>query len=305
MMELLPSNLKIDFLAKAKYAYMLSLGLICMAVYLWVSLGDTKFGTDYRGGAELTVKISAPANVEEISAALEAGQVSDPFVQAFEFESSEYLVRVADSAGAVERITAALKAKYDSSFEILKTDVVGPTIGEELRRKAMWAMAASLIAILIYVSVRFEFAFAVGAVVAIFHDVIVALGIYLLCGHTITAGTLAAALTIVGYSVNDTIVIFDRVREELFKKENERASLGELVNRSVNLMLSRTIVTSLLTLFSAVALLVVGGGTLSDMSLFLVAGIIVGSYSTIYIAAPVAIAVENFRAARIAKQVQA
>jgi preprotein translocase subunit SecF len=188
----------------------------------------------------------------------------------------------------------AVKAAYSGQeIRVLKTDYVGPTVGEELRKKALWATVAGLVFILLYLTFRFEFAFGLGAVVAIFHDVTVSIGIYLAAGFTINMGTIAAALTILGYSVHDTIVVFDRVREEL----NHRKSfvLSELLNDCINSTLSRTLITTMLTIFSVAALLIFGGSTIADMSFFLLVGLISGTYSTVYIAAPVVLAWEHFR----------
>ena len=140
---------------------------------------------------------------------------------------------------------------------------------------------------MIYISVRFEFAFALGAIVALFHDIVIGLGIYLMLGETISVTTLAAALTLLGYSVNDTIVIFDRIREKLITAKSY--VLENVINEALTEMLSRTIITSILTLFSAVALLIFGGGEIRDLSLFLVVGIVIGCYSTVFIASPVAL----------------
>lgn len=300
-MELVPKSVYIDFLGKRFYAFAFSLALIIGSIALWIKQGEDKFGIDFRGGFEVVVKINDSAvNSESLRRSLEGKGLESVTVQAFEIGSGDYSIRLPaladgeDSKAINSRIEESLKGDFDGKYTILKTDFVGPTIGQELRRKGMIAMVISLAVILIYVTVRFEFAFALGAVVALFHDVIVATGVYLLAGFPLTVGALAAALTIVGYSVNDTIVIFDRVREEIFKQKN--FELTKLMNDCVNAMLSRTIITSLLTLLSALSLLVLGGGSIADLSLFLVAGIITGSYSTIFIAAPVVLAWERFRA---------
>ncbi|MCB0335368.1 MAG: protein translocase subunit SecF, partial [Bdellovibrionales bacterium] len=217
--------------------------------------------------------------------------------QAFEEDKNDYAIRIAgsaeDSKSVVEAIGKALEKGFPSGYEVMKTDFVGPTIGAELKKKAITALVVGLLGILGYITYRFEFAFALGAVIALFHDVIVCIGVYLLCGLTLNMATLAAALTIVGYSVNDTIIIFDRMREEMYKRKN--FVLRDLMNYSINATLSRTIITSLLTLFSALALLIFGGGAIRDLSLFLVVGVITGTYSTIFIASPIALMWEEMR----------
>ena len=308
-MRLLPTDLKIDFMGMSRYWIMLSLLLIAGSVYLWVDMGDLKYSVDYRGGTEVVVKFRESTGAEEVRKNLAAQGVGDPLVQAFEefnFKSQEFSIRVGESKSGENvklKIEQALKVNFQDKFEILKSDVVGPTIGEELRKKAFISMIVGLVGILIYVAVRFEFAFALGAVLALFHDVIIATGIYLLCGRQISGAYLAAALTLVGYSVNDTIIIFDRIREEILKSKD--FELVEVVNRAINATLSRTIITSLLTLFSAVALLLYGGGAIADLSLFLVVGIVVGSYSTIFIASPIVVMWERLVLSRGEKKRQA
>lgn len=299
MMELFPSNLKIDFLSKGKYAIALSLAMIAATVYLWVSKGEAKYGLDYRGGSEFIVSLKGERTAEDLRKVLEDDGLPGVTVQAFEASEGTYAVRVGDTGDSKETKTKfenSLQKGFGSDFEIKRSQYVGPTIGNELRQKATTALLIGLVGILAYVTFRFEMAFAIGAVVALFHDVIVATGIYLAAGNELTMGSLAAALTIVGYSVNDTIVIFDRVREEIMRRKD--FNLRDLMNEAVNVTLSRTIVTSLLTFFSALALLVFGGGAIKDLSLFLVAGIVVGSYSTIFIASPITLAWHNFRTRR-------
>lgn len=285
-----------DFIGKRKAAIALSAILVLCSGYLWFSQGNEKYGIDFRGGHEVIVRASEPATVQKLQSLLPAAGFSEANVQSFESGSGEFAIRIGghedeSSASVGGKIKEALDRSYQKGVEILGTGFVGPVIGEELRQDAFWAVAIGLLGILAYVSLRFEFAFALGAVVALFHDVIVSVGVYLLAGNQLTMAALAAALTIVGYSVNDTIVIFDRVREEIQKRES--VDLYELFNTSLNLTFSRTIITSLLTLFSAAALLLIGGGALKDLSLLLVAGLIAGSYSTIYIASPVVIAWHN------------
>ena len=266
-------------------------------MYDWFSMGNDKYGTDFRGGTEIVIALQrddgSSGAVREV---IENAGIKDATVQSFELGSKEYSIRVRDSVNVKDSIVDALKKAFGDSVTVLKDEVVGPTIGEELREKAIFAIVLALIVMLMYITVRFEFAFAVGAVVALFHDVIIATGLYLILGYPLNGATLAAALTIVGYSVNDTIVIYDRVREEIFARDH--FDLRELMNECLNAMLSRTIITSLLTFFSVLALLVLGGGALEDLSVFLTIGLISGVYSTIYIASPVALKIEQWREAR-------
>jgi len=295
-MEFLSRTPNFDFLGKKNIFFLLSALLVGFSLYLFFSQGSAKYGVDFIGGHELVVKIPATTDTEAVRSALEKGGVKDAAVQAFELGSSQYAIRVADPAGTdvvKTRVNDALKATYNQDVEFLRTDFVGPTVGAELRRKALIAVVLGLLGILAFVAIRFEFAFAFGAVAAVFHDVIVSLGAYLFFNYPINMATMAAALTIVGYSVNDTIVIFDRVREELGKSRGE--SLSQVVNRSINVTLSRTLITQGLTTISILSLLVLGGGAIRDLALFLFAGMVAGTYSTIYIASPIMIAWHKFR----------
>lgn len=294
-MEIISAKTKFDFLGKGKYAMLLSAIVIAFSVYLWVNTGEAKYGVDYKGGHEIIVQFSKKVATADVRNAVKKNGIESAIVQEFEAGSSEFSVRLpGEFEGAKEirdKISTAFRS-LDNSAKILATNFIGPTIGKELRRNALIAIIVSLIGMLAYITYRFEFAFALGAVVALFHDVIVCLGIYLFTGRTLSMITLAAALTIVGYSVNDTIIVFDRIREEMIKRKE--FVLKEVVNFSINATLSRTIITSLLTFFSALALLIFGGGAISDLALFLVVGIITGTYSTIFIASPVALAWERF-----------
>ena len=297
-MELIKPGTKIDFLGKRGWCFLFSAILCALTLYVWVERGAGKYGIDFTGGNEILVKIDGAGSTDAVRIALEKGGVKDPSVQAFEVGSNDYSIRVSDLEAntAREQVSAAIKAAFGDKFEILQTDYVGPTIGSELKSKAFIASILGLVAICLYVAFRFEVGFAMGALVALAHDLIVAIGVYLLVGHDLSMASLAAALTIVGYSVNDTIVIFDRLREEMRKRKGY--DLESLMNEVMNAMLGRTLITSGLTLFSAVALLIFGGGAISDLSVFLVAGIISGTYSTIYIASPVVLWWENWQRSR-------
>jgi preprotein translocase subunit SecF len=297
-MEIFSSKLNFDFMRMGKYAIVLSLLVIGASIYQWIILDDSaKYGVDYMGGYEILVKVSDDLGSEDLRAALRKSEFSDFVVQSFEAESKEYSIRLGaeglDSATVRAEIDRALKQESSGEVEILATNYIGPTIGKELRRQALIAIIIGLFGILGYITYRFELAFALGAVAALFHDVIVCVGVYLFMKHSLNMASLAACLTIVGYSVNDTIIVFDRMREEIFKRKE--FDLIELMNFSINATLSRTIITSLLTLFAAVSLLVFGGGAIQDLSLLLVVGVITGTYSTIFIASPIAYLWERFR----------
>ena len=287
----------INFLSHSKVAAVFSTLLLIVSLAVWFVKKDDKYGIDYKGGYEIIVKFNGDdVNGQDIRNSLSKIGFDEAIVQAFN-NSNEFVLRLSDREKNTEVLKSSLRDtfyenifkgdKKKDDFEILKIDYVGPTAGEELRTQALIAIIISVIGILIYISVRFEFAFALGAIVALFHDIVIGLGIYLMLGETISVTTLAAALTLLGYSVNDTIVIFDRIREKLITAKSY--VLENVINEALTEMLSRTIITSILTLFSAVALLIFGGGEIRDLSLFLVVGIVIGCYSTVFIASPVAL----------------
>ncbi len=296
MRELISSSVNINFMGKRYLCALLSTAAVAWAIWVFVSSGNQKYGTDFLGGSEFLVSFQGDFNSEKIRAGLAANGMPDVRVQAFQGTSNEYSIRLGEGSNPTEiraKIDSALKAAFGDSAQVQKTDFVGPTIGEELQRSALLAVGLGLVGILIYIAVRFEFAVGLGSIIALFHDVIISTGIYIASGHLIGMATLAGALTIVGYSVNDTVVVFDRVREEREKKKN--ANIVQVVNSALNFTLSRTVITHVLTLFSALALYFVGTGDIKDLSLYLCAGIVLGCYSTIFIVAPVVIAWEKFR----------
>ncbi len=303
-MEFVSKKLHWDFIGKWPIAVTLSVLLTIGSFWLWFEQGEAKYGVDFRGGHDILVKVGDSANSETIREALTKHEVPDAIVQAFEAGSQQFSIRLggeqAEGTSEIDRakivrgkVETALKTEFPTSVEILRTDYVGPTVGKELRTKALIATMLGLIGILIYLTVRFEFAFAFGAVIAVFHDVIMTTGFYLLAGFQINMSTIAAALTILGYSVHDTIVIFDRVREEIYKRKE--FNLVAVMNDAINTTMSRTIITSMLTLFSVGALLIFGGGSLADLSFYLFVGTVCGTYSTVYIASPVVLAWDYLR----------
>ena len=298
-MEVISRTTQIDFL---KYRYLwiaFSACLLAMTAYLWFSKGDEKFGVDFRGGTELIVRFNDPVSVADIRKAFEGGGVSESIVQGFETGQKDFSIRLSGDESTTEgkkRVEGILKSISPAGYTMLKEDFVGPVIGEQIRKDAYYAIILSLIMIMVYVSARFEWRFAIGGVFAVFHDAIIAGGFCLLTDRPMSAGILAALLTIVGYSINDTIVIFDRIRENIAKatKANAKKNLAnqsqtdliEVMNLSLNETLSRTILTSMTAFFVVTTLWLFGGGAVSDLSFALMVGILVGTYSTIFIACP-------------------
>ncbi|MFH0953006.1 MAG: protein translocase subunit SecD [Verrucomicrobiota bacterium] len=279
----------IDFIGVRYMAIALSLVVIIGSLAMFVMRGKANLGVDFTGGATATFTFTEKQPVEKLRAALllagvdTAPQYQKEMGAEASGQAKEFLeVKVGFDEGnkAVQAITASFP-----DFQVVKQDSVGPQVGKELQKKGLIAIGVSLLGMIIYISWRFEFAFSMGAVVALFHDVLVTVGVYCLLGRQLSLNTIAAVLTIIGFSVNDTIVIFDRIREDM--KLYRGKSFKEIANLSINQTLSRTLLTSFTALLSVVALLVFGGGAINDFALAMFIGMISGVYSTVYIATPV------------------
>ncbi len=288
-MEFIRPGIDIDFVGKRRYAFALSALLIIAGIVSLILHGGPNYGIDFAGGTLLQVKFQKGVKIEELREVVRRLGLGEVLIQTFG-SKDEFLIRLERSSGELKGLSSMIKeglrkAFGEGSFEIRRVEMVGPKVGKDLRQKGIKAIIFALIGILIYGSWRFEFRFAVGAVVALAHDVMITLGVFSLLDKEISLPVLAAFLTIVGYSLNDTIVVYDRIRENMRKRGNEPFS--RVINRSINETLSRTILTSLTTLIVVVVLFVLGGGVIHNFALALLVGIIVGTYSSIYVASPV------------------
>ncbi len=283
----------IDFMGKRNIWYMVSLSVIVIGM-LSVAFKGLDYGIDFLGGTEMVVQFNQPVSVGDVRSAMDKTGFSRAEIKTYG-SPRDIMVRTPEQGegGTVaERIQAGLREAFpDNPFTIQKEDKIGPKIGAELRRDAVYAVVASLIAIWVYVWLRFKFIYGVGAVVALFHDVLVTLGLVSLCNGIlkleIDQNMIAAFLTLVGLSVNDTVVIFDRIREN--QKIFRNMPLQELMNKSLNETLSRTIITSGTIFIVLVVLLVLGGEVNRGFAFALTVGIVTGTYSSIYIASAVAL----------------
>jgi len=280
----------IDFIGKRYKAAIASGILILISIISLIAHGGPEYGIDFKGGASLHVRFEKPISVGEIRGILsDVGQGNSEIKQLG--MSPEFLIRIQESAAIGDLsdhlLTILAEKLPDNPYELLEKDTVGPKIGSELREAAIWAILASLGLILLYISWRFEFRFAVGAVIALFHDVIITLGIFSLLNLEISLTVVAAFLTIVGYSLNDTIVVFDRIRENL--KIMRRESYEQIFNTSINQTLSRTILTSFTTLLVVVILFLFGGEVIHNFSFALLVGILIGTYSSVFVASPIVV----------------
>ncbi|MFA7345197.1 MAG: protein translocase subunit SecD [Terrimicrobiaceae bacterium] len=297
MLDLIPKK-KFDFLGKRWVAAVFSLLLIGGSAGIFALRGEGNFGIDFRGGDLLIVDSAQPVSVAEARKA-----VDDPAVVIqFERAGMKDLLSFRSAQGSSKEIVGKLKAAFpDRGISVIGQDTVGAQIGMEFARRAIWALGLGMVGILIYVTLRFEFSFALGALVALLHDVIITLGIFSLIGGELSLVMVGAILTIAGYSINDTIVVFDRIREGL--KQGERGSIQTLMNNSINETLGRTILTGGSTLLSVGALYFFGGAVLRDFSFAILVGIGIGTYSSVFIAAPIVLWASKLRGKSVRREV--
>ncbi len=279
-------NTKIDFMKAAKPALITSIALLVIGVGYGVSRGKSLLGRDFVGGDSSSFSFVQKVEVDKIRAALASAGINDAMIQyQRDLASARDTLRVDSSHGTGVLVQTTLEKMPEAGFSLVGQDTVGPTVGKEIRRSAIISVLLSLFGILVYVAFRYEVSFAVGAVIAVVHDVIIVMGIYALSGRQFNATTVAAILTIVGFSVNDTIVIFDRIREDL--KLGTRGTFRDLVNQAINQTLSRTIITSGTVFLATLSLYIFGGGEINDFAFTFLVGIIVGTYSSIYMASAI------------------
>jgi len=280
---------KLDFMKLAKPAFILSWTIILIGMgYGIFDRGSRLFGVDFAGGDSTKFSFTQKLDVEKIRSALTAAGEKDSQIQyQKDVGGGTETLRVTTSIGSAEKVVQALTEKFpQAQFKIVEQERVGAVVGDEIKRSAIIASLLSLFGILIYVAFRYEFYFAVGAVVAVIHDVFMTIGCYCIAngvsGREFNATVVAAILTIIGFSTNDTIVIFDRIREDL--KLGVRGSFKEIINQALNQTLSRTLITSGTVFLATTALYVFGGGVINDFAFTFLIGILTGTYSSIYIA---------------------
>jgi SecD/SecF fusion protein len=282
---------KLDFIGKRKIFYAISLIIIISGLFFYFKKGSNAYGIDFAGGQLQEYSFKTAPDIERVRQILKDIGLADASIQQFKDNPRALLIRTSEDKS--QALTDKLKEKFPGEdIQILRIERVGPIAGKHLKTKAVYALVWSLVGILVYVAFRFKhFNFAVAGVVALVHDVLVALGFLAMTGRQIDLLSVTAFLTIAGYSINDTIVIYDRVRENsrLYRK----LSLYELINLSVNQTLARTLLTSGVTLFTVIAILIYGGEVLSNFAFTLLVGFISGVYSTVYIASPLVLALSR------------
>jgi len=289
MIELF-KNPNYDFIGKRKWAYIISIAITLIGLGSLVAKGGLRYDIDFTGGTLIQVRFEQPPTVAKIRTSLSSIHLGESIIQEFG-DNREYIIRLplVESVSSEEisrRVQNALSSEASlGKFEIRRVEFVGPQVGRELQLQAVYLVLAGLIWIAIYLAFRFDLRGGVAAVIAVLHDVVVCLGALSLFNREFSLPVLAALLTIIGYSVNDTIVAYDRLRENRGKSVPKGRTFAQQMNDAVNQTLSRTILTSLTTFFSAAVLLFLGGKTLEDFAFVLFVGVITGTYSTTYVAA--------------------
>ena len=294
-MEIFKRVPEFDFMAKKTMATSLSCAVILIGIISIMFHGGLKYGIDFAGGTLVQLKFKNPPVIEEVRDGLRTIGLGDSTIQ--EFGSKNHiLVRVERSEEKLEEIGTKVKnsliEKYQAeNIVVERVEMVGPKVGKDLREKAILSIVYAIIGIVIYISWRFEFQYAIAAIIALMHDVLVTMGAFSLAEKEFTLVIVAAFLTIIGYSLNDTIVVFDRIRENMRRKG--KASLKAIINASINQTLSRTILTSGTPLLVVVAHFFLGGEIIHDFSFALLVGVLVGTYSSIFIASVFLVYWEN------------
>lgn len=284
-LRLVPRNTKIQFIQYRLIAFALSAFVVLGSIGAVFGIG-LNFGIDFKGGTLIEVQTEGPADIAQMRSTLNALGLGDVSLQEFGSDR-DVLIRIQRQEGEeAEQIKAieVVRAALPSDVEFRRTEFVGPTVGQELIEAGVLAVGLALVSILVYIWFRFEWQFGVGAIVALSHDIVSTLGLFALIQHEFNLATVAAVLTIAGYSINDTVVVYDRVRENL--RRYKTMPLSELFTQSINETLSRTTMTSLTTLLALFAIYFFGGAVLADFALAMIWGIVVGTYSSIFIAVP-------------------
>ena len=283
-LKLVPSDTNFDFLKLQKITMVLSAFLVLASIGMFATVG-LNLGIDFKGGILLEARnMTGPADISKVRNGLGTLNLGDVSLQGFGTET-DVLIRIQRQDGDEKAQIAAIKAVTDmlgTDYDIRRTEFVGPTVGAELAEKGILAVMCALMAILVYIWFRFEWQFSIAAIVALAHDILSTIGLFSLTSFEFNLATVAAILTIAGYSINDTVVVFDRVRENLrrYKSYEQR----DILNQSLNETLSRTVMTSVTTLLALTAIVIFGGAVLRDFALAMIWGVFIGTYSSVFIA---------------------
>jgi preprotein translocase subunit SecF len=295
---------RFDFVGKVGLFGGISALLVVVSL-VYLGIRGIPYGIDFAGGTEIQVKFANGVKIDQVRELAEKQDLVNVGLQGFG-ETSEFIIRFQTKTGATDKETndiqnqsvTKLKSALETTFadqkpEIRRVDSVGPQVGAELKRNGFLAVFYCLLVILLYVGLRFDYKYAPGAVLCLFHDAVITLGIFVAIGKEVNIPILAAILTLIGYSLNDTIVVFDRIRETASHYKNKGTAF--IINKSINDMLERTIITSGTVFVSALSLFIFAGGTVSDIALAICIGIFFGTYSSIYVAAPFMMVIEKMK----------
>ena len=295
-MEIIKTDTNYNFVRLMKPAVILSLAVIIIGIASLIWHGGPNYGIDFAGGSLIQVKFPAAPDADKIRGAFKVVGFERSIIQ--QFGPNEVIVRTAeagaDPKGLTSRVDEALTAAFGKgAYEVRRIEMVGPKVGKDLSKKALLAIIFSWIGILIYVGVRFEFRYALGGIVALIHDVLITITFLSVFGKEFDLNIVAALLTIIGYSINDTIVIFDRIRENA--RKSIKMPLMDIINTSVNQTLSRTLLTSLTVFMVLIILFIFGGAVIHDFTFALLVGTVAGVYSTVFIASPIVLLFEKIK----------
>jgi len=295
-MEIIKTDTNYNFVRLMKPAVILSLAVIIIGIASLIWHGGPNYGIDFAGGSLIQVKFPAAPDADKIRGAFKVVGFEGSIIQ--QFGPNEVIVRTAeagaDPKGLTSRVDEALTAAFGKgAYEVRRIEMVGPKVGKDLSKKALLAIIFSWIGILIYVGVRFEFRYALGGIVALIHDVLITITFLSVFGKEFDLNIVAALLTIIGYSINDTIVIFDRIRENA--RKSIKMPLMDIINTSVNQTLSRTLLTSLTVFMVLIILFIFGGAVIHDFTFALLVGTVAGVYSTVFIASPIVLLFEKIK----------
>jgi len=295
-MELIGKT-KIDFIGLSKISFIISgiISIIGIIAIIQIGRGAANMGIDFSGGTSVQVRFAKPFTTDEVRKALADNGIKEVELQEIK-DGNQILIKMRKSTAPVGKIAETIeqdfkKALPGNSITIESTTEIGPSIGDKLRKDTLIAVAISLICIVLYIAWRFDFKFGIGAVVATMHDVLAILAVFFVMNKEVNLLLITAVLTIAGYSLTDTVVVFDRIRENL--KKNAKDSMANVFNFSINEVLSRTIVTSLTTFLAATSLWLWGGEVIHDFAFALVVGVVVATYSSVFVASPVVAILET------------
>ncbi len=304
MFEIIKQGTKFDFLGRAKIYFIVSALLIIGSLFLIFTKGFN-YGVDFSGGTVVQVKFEKAPDIEVMRNTLNNAVVGDVSIQNFGDEN-DFIIRAEQTSGDLQVVADSIQNTLIENFKDLgnitieRVEQVGPQVGKDLKNKAVLAVIYAVVGILIYIAIRFQFIYGIGAIIALIHDIILTLAIIIIANVSFDLTVLASVLTVVGYSLNDKIVVFDRIRENV--KAMPDTSLMQVMNKSINETLSRTILTSTSTLLALLALLVFGGEVIYGFSLAMIAGILIGTYSSIGIASSSVYYMQQFASKKKSKK---